>query len=129
MASFPLRTTPTQPKLSPVDFVVEFRTTGGKYPTGGIFAALDSASMTEDKDQDKDPHAKDKALLQNLHTAFNKAPFNAGEHKVYGKPNKPTSFTVVHFAGEVHYDIIGFVERVCAELESCNLLYHLSLAV
>lgn len=53
----------------------------------------------------KFPNSTDKTLLEKLHTNFAK-------HKHYTQPRKSgTSFVIIHYAGEVSYEISSFLEK------------------
>jgi myosin heavy subunit len=64
---------------------------------GGILALLDEES--------KFPKATDETLLEKLHTTHEK-------HPNYEKPRRSkTTFIIKHYAGEVSYEIIGYLEK------------------
>ena len=64
-----------------------------------IFGQLDEACTNQ--------AATDGSMLQNMHRAFEKT------HRAYIKPklNPDKSFSIHHYAGDVTYDIDGFVEK------------------
>ena len=68
-------------------------------------------SLVDDECQ-KRTATNDAALLENLHSKFDKPPTN----KIYIKPKVPGSFVIHHFAGEVSYTIDSFIEKNKDEL-------------
>ena len=68
----------------------------------GIFSYLDEECVV--------PNGSDEKLLAKLNTAFSSSGVS---HTEYFKKSRklPNTFIVVHFAGEVTYDISGFLEK------------------
>jgi hypothetical protein len=74
---------------------------------GGVLSLVDNECQQRTA-------TNDAALLENMHSKFDKPPTN----KFYSKPKVPGSFVIRHFAGEVSYTIDSFIEKNKDELSS-----------
>ena len=68
----------------------------------GLFALID------DECQKRADTNDDEALLANMHDTFDKPPHQG---VTYERPKRPGAFVVHHYAGEVRYEIAGFIEK------------------